>query len=30
MSDEMFERYLRNDLDEAGARELGALLDTQG
>jgi len=28
MSDELFERYLRNDLDEAGARSLSALLET--
>ena len=29
MSDELFERYLRHDLDEPGARKLGALLDTK-
>src|SRR6185295_5556324 len=29
MSEQLFERYLRNDLDEAGARELSALLATE-
>ena len=29
MSEALFERYLRNDLDEAGARELSALLATE-
>src|SRR6185436_19614339 len=29
MSEELFERYLRNDLDEAGARELSAILVTE-
>jgi ferric-dicitrate binding protein FerR (iron transport regulator) len=29
MSEELFERYLRNDLDEAGARELSAILATE-
>jgi hypothetical protein len=29
MNEELFERYLRNDLDEAGARELGALLESK-
>jgi ferric-dicitrate binding protein FerR (iron transport regulator) len=29
MSEELFERYLRNDLDEAGARELNAILATE-
>jgi ferric-dicitrate binding protein FerR (iron transport regulator) len=28
MSEELFERYLRNELDDAGARELSAILDT--
>jgi len=29
MSEELFERYLRDDLDEAGARELSAILATE-
>jgi len=29
MSEELFERYLRDDLDEAGARELTAILATE-
>jgi ferric-dicitrate binding protein FerR (iron transport regulator) len=29
MSEELFERYLQNDLDEAGARELSAVLATE-
>jgi ferric-dicitrate binding protein FerR (iron transport regulator) len=29
MSEELFERYLRNELDEAGARELSGVLSTE-
>jgi ferric-dicitrate binding protein FerR (iron transport regulator) len=29
MSEELFERYLRNELDESGARELSAILATE-